>query len=645
MKCPNCGRTVRSKSQCAHCGYVFGSSDAKRSSNTQANEEDNYVAPKKPATDIKLGETIELDVSEMNSQPEPEQKPEDNFKYVDDNEDLYVYEEEEERGGCRRIISFLIQLIVGVVVVFLLFLYGPRIYEKAMSLIKGGDNQTEEAAKELTSDQASSVEPVVEEVAVENPVTPWQFVTNTDAYPLVTIKMTSDKPVDLVDSNTFKFELTNGNTASQAITDYSLAKEGNDIILSFRDPAVNVVAAEPQDQSLAISSESLGMTGTVTYSIPTNGVNKDLVEEYNKIINNAFSKGEEVTALIGSAKEGAAPFIYDNQTKEAGSLISWYIIERVYQAIEAKTLTLEDTLTLNIALIADGDTTSEEGKEVTIDELLDLVIQSQDLTAMNHLIQQVGGPNEFNIWLNENSYFSTRVNNLLSVSESGQVAGSVTNVQDLGQLLHKLANDELVSKEASEAIKKKLLLSPETAKYPEAGIDGITKRYEITSSDLSGQQQYYSAVLETETENYVVILKVNNFEDAAATVANVSTVINETITYALKGANTGEQASSSTDSSSSSSDESIKPEVSETPEASSVAVEPTQVTTSEPVYTEPVQVEQYDPQYNGYYEQYVSGQDQYVQLPDRSIINANGERVEPKWYFDEASNSYMYTFE
>lgn len=34
MQCPNCGRKVRSKHQCAHCGYVFGSDDKIESQET-----------------------------------------------------------------------------------------------------------------------------------------------------------------------------------------------------------------------------------------------------------------------------------------------------------------------------------------------------------------------------------------------------------------------------------------------------------------------------------------------------------------------------------------------------------------------------------------------------------------------------------
>ena len=141
---------------------------------------------------------------------------------------------------------------------------------------------------------------------------------------------------------------------------------------------------------------------------------------------------------------------------------------------------------------------------------------------MNHLIQEVGGPNEFNVWLNENSYFSTRVNNLLSISETGEVAGALTNVQDLGQLLTKLSNDELVSEDASTDIKERLLQSPFTAKYPESGIEEVVSRYEIASTDDNAEQQYYSAILETEETDYIVIMMVSNFDDIEGTVSTMS---------------------------------------------------------------------------------------------------------------------------
>ncbi|MBG9988934.1 serine hydrolase [Aerococcaceae bacterium DSM 111176] len=671
MECPNCGRTVRSKTQCAHCGYVFGSGEAKQANNAQSNDDvTRSTRSEREARAEKQRKELEFEEVSVNSQPESRSD------YSRNDDDIYVYEEEKERSGCGRVVGFIIKLLVAVVLVFLLFLYGPQLYEMAMDYFNGDDQteqteQTSEAVSEATSEvestegegdasegeetegegegEASSEGESANEESTDEDVAgaSWSMDTNMDEYPVVTVTMTPEDgaPVGSIDNETFTFELTNGNTSSQEITDYSLTTEGDDLVLSFSDPALNVISADPQEQVLSITSEDLNVSETVTYEIPSNGLDQDQVDTYNQVINDAFTNGEEVTAFIGSNDEETAAFTYDSQTKDAGNLISWFVIERVYQAIEDNELAIEDTVTLNEALLADGDvgplSEATEEEEYTIGELLDLAIQDQDLTAMNHLIQEVGGPNEFNVWLNENSYFSTRVNNLLSMSDDGGVAGALTNVQDLGQLLNKLSEDTLVSEEASADIKERLLLTPYTAKYPENGIEGVVSRYEIASTDENAEQQYYSAILETEETDYVVITMVSNFDDAEETVSTMSSVINDSMSYAVTGEISEEEEEvSSEEVSEETSEEST---VAEEPVESFVAEEPVQNESTEVTYEEPV--EQYTPQNPEYYEQYVPSEGAYVTLPDRSIVNANGERVEPTWFFDEGTGTYRYTFE
>ncbi len=645
MKCPNCGKTIRSKNQCVHCGYVFNS-NAKQTRNTPKQvdaidtkrENDTFRSEKEPV------EFESVTINSRSNQNESTQNESTNDAY----EEVYVYNEPKQPSGCRRVFSFLLKLVLAVLVVFLLFYYGPTLYNKAMNLINGND-QTEQTT-ESTSNQNESAEPVKSEQG-QNEATSesseeaaegsnWNFETNTDNYPVIRVAMTPEEPVGSIDGDTFTFELENGNTGPQEITDYSLTPEGDQLILSFRDPALNVLSTEPQPQTLTITSESLNVSEEISYDIPSEGLDQATIDQYNEIINSTFDGNEDVTAFINTNDENSAPFIYDDQTKEAGSLISWYIIERVYQAIEENELSLEDTIPLNSALMAEGDTAPlsmvEPDAEYTVEELLDLMIQDQDLTAMNHLIQEVGGPNQFNIWLNEHNYFSTRVNNLLSLSPDGQVAGAMTNVQDLGQLLQLLSNDELVSSEASEMIKEKLLQSPETAKYPSEGIEGVERRYELASSDDNAQQQYYSGILESEDGNHIIIMMANSYDEAENIVAKIQSALADIMNKHLSN---GEQYESSEESSEET-EESTEATV-PVEEAPSVAETP--VESEAAGYTE--SVEQYAPENPAYYSQYVQGQDRYVELPDRSIVNANGQRIEPTWFFDEESQTYRYTFE
>src|SRR5699024_1712168 len=198
-------------------------------------------------------------------------------------------------------------------------------------------------------------------------------------------------------------------------------------------------------------------------------------------------------------QDAEVPYVYDDQSVEADALISWFVLGFTFNAIEDGELTLEDPVVVSSDLVAENDegivATVEDGTEFTIQELLSAVVEANDVSAMNHLIQETGGPNAFNLWLNESNYFSIRVTQMLIVKESGQVTADVTNAEDIAQLLNKIANNELVSEEADATIKELLLITPVTAIYPEGQIAGYQTRYEIASADTNTAQQNYAGIV------------------------------------------------------------------------------------------------------------------------------------------------------
>ena len=91
MQCPNCGRNVRSKNQCAYCGHVFNKQE----------------------------------VAELKEETR--------------NEDVVQETPRRSSGGFSRVLWGIIKLVLAVAIVFLAFLYGPRIINQVVDYFQTSD--------------------------------------------------------------------------------------------------------------------------------------------------------------------------------------------------------------------------------------------------------------------------------------------------------------------------------------------------------------------------------------------------------------------------------------------------------------------------------------------------------------------------
>lgn len=209
-------------------------------------------------------------------------------------------------------------------------------------------------------------------------------------------------------------------------------------------------------------------------------------------------------------------------------MISWFVLQRVYEDMAAGKLTAEQEVKIQDDLKATGDQGEmaqlAAGDVVTVDQLIIAAVQRQDVTALNHLIQAVGGPNEFNSWLKQQDYFATEVTSLLQTTASGGVQGAKTNALDLTKLLTALSKDQLVSAEMDAKFKEMLLQTPVSEKYPST-LAGITRRFEITSADTDVSQQHYAAIFEAGDKVYVAVILLDDVKDAAESVSAVATAV------------------------------------------------------------------------------------------------------------------------
>ena len=723
MICPNCGRSVRSKNQCAHCGHVFTSEELKAMKNGSilpkhknesnlkdydyendissnlsedsghesvdyqpAHNQDNINRPSeedyhraealedKQAGHIEetgqLGQTHHESVNQS-VDDDPYQMDEEEMRRIHEAKQAESMREQQtsmdeddldddpaegyrsqprRRGGFLSILWGILKLLLAVVIVFLLFLYGPRLIRQAKDVLNGNggsDNSVETSQSSDQSLESTSETEGQTGSAVTNEsgagsssytLTGSQVEVPNGQYPLVEAELDFEDDLTSIDRDTFAFSVKSGDETYDLGDAYALSKEGKQLKLSFNDPSAGQRNSQGQ-ASLLVTSQDGDFEEEIAFDKPNQSVDAQIEDKVNQVLSDNLANEDAISAYLKEAGSDQSPYLKNPNSLEAGNQLSWFILQAVYEAVEAQELALEDPVMIQDDLLAPGDTGSlatEGQSEQTVGSLLTAMVESNDVTAMNHLIQSLGGPNKFNAWLNDHHYFATKVNNLLAVDDtSGAVTGAATDVQDLGRLLEQLAQDQLVSSSSDSAIKDLLVKSPMTNKYPASGIESVSRRFEVASNDDNQNQQYYAGILETETANYVVIFMDNQVDDPAAAVQAIGQSVDQVASLLM----TGDLPEDSEESASS--EESSDDQTASTPDDSQVSI-----VSEAPTETSPAQAAQ-TPQGNpngreDYYSQKVENTGEYVQLPNRSYVNENGQVVEPKWYWDEASKTYKY---
>ena len=619
MKCPNCGRKVRSKKQCAHCGHVFGKDDLKH----QVTEPENKpVKEIKKQSEPKVEKTPKAQKQEVKANPQPRHSNKSDFKEVE-----IVPKTPRKKGGILKFIWGLIKLMLMIAIVFLAFMFGPQMINGIMGVVNG-DSEISSLMPDFVSNLLNKEETTLEETTQEiteekSGLTLANSSVDTENYPVINVKLDFNEPLDEVNNETFTFKLKNATAEKELGKDYSLIKKGQSLNMSFTDPDISTDVSEPQ--TLLVESTKMNFSEEIQLSKPKNNVDKKQSETFNEILTNNFKDIGNVSAMVQKVKDkDKMNLVYEDQTQDAGEFMAWFVLARTYQAIEDNYIKLDQMISVNPELIATNDAgemaSAGEGSEFTVERLIALVIQQKDLTAMNHLIQETGGPNDFNLWLNESNYFSTKVTERLGYDEQGKITGAVTNAQNVVYLLNELANNKLVSQEKDAAFKEQILQSPITAKYPENMTVAVNNRYEIATDDGNTDHQYYSAIIETEQAQYLVTIFVNDITDPMQVNQAIAQTINDLMTL-LENGEVNEETT-----------EESSQESTEVNNQVQLEGETGNQTNPQQPSTQPGPQDQYSLQY-------VQGQGQ-VLLP---VIRDNaGNPIQVNWYFDQADQMYKY---
>lgn len=548
MKCPNCGKMVRSKTRCAFCGYQFDGTEHNHDYHHEVEETPvptlnldphpmptptpTPVAPPAPPVfepvaegekdfDIDMEALAALHEAKQGSLNESSMSSIRRNRYaslVDDDEDddeLVPEYQPKRRGGFGRLLLGILQMVIVLAVVFLAFVFGPKYFGTIMDFVneKLGRSTTNVTPAPVKTPTSIAIEEPIQET-VSQPVAsseqaaqPATLVAEQKvelgAYPLVQVDLTFAQEITDVTSDTFKFAVTKDG-AELSINDYSLIREGKTFKLSFVDPAYALAEKAGAAHTLVAKAESLNYSQNIEYSVPSAKLSEAQVEALSKVF------GEVGNASIAFQEVGVSEVVADNnEAVEATNLLSWFVIARVYDKVAANQLTLTDEVEIKDDLKLQGDqgATAQKaaGEKVAVEVLLADVVMQNDMTALNHLIDKVGGVNDLNTWLNESGYYATKIMQNLSLSAQGDLQGAQTSAYDVARLLSALAQGKLVSAEASEEMRKLYSNTPLSVKFP-ATWTAIKRRTELTSPDTVGQYNYYSAILDGEEKQFVVVI-------------------------------------------------------------------------------------------------------------------------------------------
>ena len=571
MQCPNCGKPVRSKTHCARCGYSFTEKKVVREPHQQAEDafDPNAVMPHDD-----LHETMEYEAwrntQELKNFDQEAVSQSLDFQTEDEDEELVPEFKPKRRRGFMRVIFSILQMVAVLILLFLAFLYGPELPKylpQALNAvgIKWGNQNTETPASSTSSQVAQ--ESSKEEASTATGLQAKDKKVDLSTYPFVTLTLTFERPLENLTRDTFKFSVD-----GTELTEYSLVKESNNLVLRYVDPSYQITKTAGTKVNVAIKADSLSYNDQVDYQTPDLGLSQDQV----KALDTAFkSDSNQILALqeVGSK----APYLSSTKSTEASNLFAWFVLARTYQLIDEKKFELTTEVEIQESLrIGTGETamsTHAIGSKISIQELIDAVVVSQDATALNYLIQQVGGANELNIWLNSQGYYSTKMSANLGVNDSGDITGVATSAYDLTNLLNQLAQDKLVNEKVSAAIKEAVLKTPVSTKFP-ADLTTVTRRYEMTTPDQAGSMHHYAAILEMNGKSVIVVVLGATGQGEAGN-ANVAKIVKTLAEFDLGHARANESSSSSSDSSSTSS--SSGPELPTQAELNNPNVEPAPV--------------------------------------------------------------------
>ncbi|MCL3859371.1 serine hydrolase [Pediococcus pentosaceus] len=210
----------------------------------------------------------------------------------------------------------------------------------------------------------------------------------------------------------------------------------------------NQSTTQPVSSSVADKSSS-----SSSYSAPSKASKKSTIDfpksTIQGTIDDAFGDMKGETSVYVSPTDSTEEVVSNSKAQRAASNIKLFILITAYQQVNEGKLNLNDKYTLKDSDKVDGTgeiRNMSSGSEISMQDLLEDMMEDSDNTAANIVIRQLGGMDKVNAQIKKIGAKDTKLERMLMDTDALKDGkDNYTSVADLGMVLKKIYNHQMVS--------------------------------------------------------------------------------------------------------------------------------------------------------------------------------------------------------
>lgn len=217
----------------------------------------------------------------------------------------------------------------------------------------------------------------------------------------------------------------------------------------------NQSTTQPLSSSVADKSSS-----SSSYSAPSKASKKSTIDfpksTIQGTIDDAFGDMKGETSVYVSPTDSTEEVVSNSKAQRAASNIKLFILITAYQQVNEGKLNLNDKYTLKDSDKVDGTgeiRNMSSGSEISMQDLLEDMMEDSDNTAANIVIRQLGGMDKVNAQIKKTGAKDTKLERMLMDTDALKDGkDNYTSVADLGMVLKKIYNHQMVSTKYDNAM-------------------------------------------------------------------------------------------------------------------------------------------------------------------------------------------------
>ncbi|MBF7129933.1 serine hydrolase [Pediococcus pentosaceus] len=217
----------------------------------------------------------------------------------------------------------------------------------------------------------------------------------------------------------------------------------------------NQSTTQPVSSSVADKSSS-----SSSYSAPSKASKKSTIDfpksTIQGTIDDAFGDMKGETSVYVSPTDSTEEVVSNSKAQRAASNIKLFILITAYQQVNEGKLNLNDKYTLKDSDKVDGTgeiRNMSSGSEISMQDLLEDMMEDSDNTAANIVIRQLGGMDKVNAQIKKIGAKDTKLERMLMDTDALKDGkDNYTSVADLGMVLKKIYNHQMVSTKYDNAM-------------------------------------------------------------------------------------------------------------------------------------------------------------------------------------------------